>query len=59
MSTTPQSTPMTMAEIEAMPFDDLMRQAKTIVRNSACTMSHHTDMMMILDEIDARVKSRP
>ena len=59
MSQSPQFTPLTLKAIEAMPYAELMRQAKTIVRNSACTMSHHTDMMMILDEIDARVKSRP
>ncbi len=59
MSQSIQFKPMTVAEIESLPFDDLMRQAKTIVRNSAYSMVHHTDLLAILDEIDTRVKSRP
>lgn len=58
MSQTTEFTPLTIKSIEAMPFDALMRQAKTIVVNSAYSMAHHTDLMAILDEIDARVKRR-
>ena len=59
MSQALEFKPMTIAEIEALPFDALMLRAKTIIRNSAYTMIHHTDMMMLLDEIETRVKSRP
>lgn len=59
MSQTTEFTPLTIKAIEAMPYADLMRQAKTIVVNSAYSLVHHTDLLALLDEIDARVKSRP
>jgi hypothetical protein len=59
MSQTTEFTPLTIKAIEAMPYAELMHQAKTIVVNSAYSLAHHTDLMAILDEIDARVKSRP
>ena len=59
MSTIPTYKPKTQDEISSMPFEVLIHYAKQILINSAYTMVHYTDMMMILDEIDARVKSRP
>ena len=58
MSTIPTYKPKTQAEISSMPFEVLIHYGKQILINNAHTMIHQTDMMMLLDEIDSRVKSR-
>ena len=59
MSQAPTFQPMTLKQMTELPYEALMKQAKTIVINSAYSLAHHTDLMAILDEIDTRVKSRP
>ncbi len=51
--------PLTLKQLDELPYEELMRKAKMIVTNSAYTMAYHADLLAILDEIDARVKSRP